>query len=268
MSSVPNKSTEVPIAPYFETTRMLISAAAWEKTESPRLPRTKKLRQAAHHFRDLALDRKHMNNFSWLCRPVVQMPCDIIAIQEIIWHTRPDIIVETGLAHGGSLLFHASMLHLLGGGEVVGVDIEIHPHNRKEIEAHPFGKAIRLIEGSSISTAVASQVWSLCAGKKRVMIILDSNHTHDHVLKELELYADLVIPGCYFMMMDTFIEDTAPDTQFPDRPWTHGNILKTAVHAWLKSHPEFAVNRSIEHKLLMSACPDGFLRRVLPEIND
>jgi cephalosporin hydroxylase len=214
----------------------------------------------AKDFRTMALERHYMNNFSWLGRPLIQLPQDAMAMQELIWAVKPDLVVETGIAHGGSLILSASMLQLLGHGEVLGVDIEIRPHNRKEIEAHPLAHRISMIEGSSVDAAVVTQVRAKAAGKK-VLVCLDSNHTHEHVLAELNAYGPLVSPGSYCVVFDTFVEDMADDYVWTDRPWGKGNNPKTAVWEWLKSHPEFEIDRSVEDRLLVTSAPDGFLRR-------
>ena len=203
---------------------------------------------------------RYVYNFSWLGRPVIQLPQDLIAIQELIWRIRPDLIVETGIAHGGSLIYSASLLEILGGdGLVVGVDVDIRAHNRREIEAHPLARRIRLIEGSSTDEAVAAAVQEHARGRRAVMVVLDSNHTHDHVLKELELYAPLVTRGSYLVVFDTIIEDL-PDELFPGRPWGKGNNPKTAVWEFLKTTPRFEIDARIPGKLLLTCAPDGFLR--------
>ncbi|KAB2925420.1 MAG: cephalosporin hydroxylase [Dechloromonas sp.] len=209
---------------------------------------------------DRAQKLRYSYHFRWMGRPIIQYPGDIIAMQELIWEIQPDVIVETGVAHGGSVVFYASMLELIGKGEVIGIDIDIRAHNRSAIEAHPMSKRIRLIEGSSIDAGLVDQVAALTRGK-RVIVVLDSNHTHEHVLRELELYAPLVSVGSYCVVMDTVVEDM-PDELFGDRPWGHGNNPKTAVHAWLAGHPEFAIDRQIDARLALSVAPDGYLKRI------
>lgn len=218
-------------------------------------------RALSNAWRVMALQRKYMNNFSWLGRPLIQLPTDAMAMQEIIWAVKPDLIIETGVAHGGSLMLSASMLELLGRGEVVGVDIEIRPHNRQAIESHPLARRISLIEGSSVDPNVVAQVRSVAAGKEKVLVCLDSNHTHAHVLAELQAYAGLVSVGSYCVVFDTFVEDMPQDYVWEERPWGKGNSPKTAVWEWLKSHPEFEIDRSVEDRLLITSAPDGFLRR-------
>ena len=225
------------------------------------------LREASRAWMNLANGRKYSYHFEWLGRPVIQYPQDIVAMQELIWQVQPDLIVETGIAHGGSLVFSASMLELnaaCGGpadARVVGVDIDIRSHNRAAIEAHPLARRIAMIEGSSVAADVVAQVASIAAGKRRVLVSLDSNHTHAHVLAELEAYAPLTSVGSYCIVFDTVIEDM-PASMFPDRPWGPGDNPKTAVFEFVKRHPEFEIQKSIDHKLLVSVAPDGFLKRV------
>ena len=203
---------------------------------------------------------KYAYNFKWMGRPIIQLPQDMMAMQEILWDVKPDLVIEVGIAHGGSILYYASILELLGHGEVIGIDVDIRAHNRAAIEAHPMSKRVHLIEGSSIAQEVIDKVRGLAQGK-RVVVVLDSNHTHDHVLAELRAYAPLVCVGGYCVVMDTLIEDM-PDRFFGDRPWGHGNNPKTAVHQFLSSHPGFEIDKDIDHKLLISVAPDGYLRRV------
>lgn len=206
-------------------------------------------------------------NFSWMGRPIIQFPQDVMAMQELIWAVQPDLIIETGIAHGGSLIFSASMLELnaaCGGtqdAEVVGVDIDIRAHNREAIETHPMSKRISMIQGSSIAQEVIDQVKTKAVSKRRVLVFLDSNHTHDHVFAELQAYAPLTSVGSYCVVFDTAIDDV-PAEIFKDRPWGPGNNPKTAVREYLKTHPEFEIDKQIDHKLLISVAPDGFLKRV------
>ena len=205
-----------------------------------------------------SLPSKYSYNFTWLGRPIIQYPQDIIALQEIVWRTRPEFVIETGIAHGGSLVFFASMLELLGGsGRVLGIDIDIRAHNRKAIEQHPMARRIDMIEGSSIDAAVAAEVAKRAAGK-RTMVVLDSNHTHAHVAAELDAYATLVSQGCYLVVLDTTVEDM-PAAAFADRPWGPGNNPKTAVREFVRKSDRFVVDRAIDHKLLISVGPEGYL---------
>lgn len=211
--------------------------------------------------------RKYSYHFEWLGRPIIQYPQDMLAMQELIWQVKPDLIIETGIAHGGSLIFSASMLELnaaCGGpvdAQVLGVDIEIRLHNREAIEGHPLARRIGMIEGSSISPDVVAQVRAIAQGRQRVLVCLDSNHTHEHVFEELKAYGDLVSVGSYCIVFDTIIEDL-PEGAFPDRPWGKGNNPRTAVHEYLKTHSEFEIDKNMNHKLLISVAPDGYLKRV------
>lgn len=205
---------------------------------------------------------RYSYNFTWLGSPIIQFPQDIVVMQEIIWETKPDLIVETGIAHGGSIIFYASMVELLGGdGRVLGIDTEIRQHNRIEIEKHAMFKRIMMIEGSSIDEDVVKKVYDLARGNKRVLVALDSNHTHDHVLQELEFYSPLVTKGSYIVVFDTIIEDM-PEDFFPDRPWGKGNNPKTAVREFLKTNNRFEIDKEIENKLLITVAPDGYLKCV------
>lgn len=199
-------------------------------------------------------------NFDWLGLPIIQFPQDMVAIQEIIWRTKPTVIIETGVARGGSLMLSASILHLLNGpGKVIGVDIDIRPHNRAVIESHPLAHRIKLIEGSSIDPTTYNTIQAHIKPSDQVMVILDSNHTHQHVQQELRLYAPLVKKGFYLVVMDSVIEDMPADF-FPDRPWGHGNNPKSAVHDFLNVSKRFVIDEEIQHKLLISVAPDGYLR--------
>lgn len=216
-------------------------------------------------------------NFSWLGRPAIQFPNDAWAMQELIWKIKPDLIIETGIAHGGSLIFSASMLALLDMCEaiesgtvldpkkskrkVLGLDIDIRQHNQEAIEAHPMSSRIQMIQGSSIAPEVIEQVKAVAKNHQRVMVCLDSNHTHEHVLAELKAYAPLTSIGSYCVVFDTIVEDM-PKAMFPDRPWGPGDNPKTAVWEYLKTHPEFEIDKSIDDKLLISVAPDGYLKRI------
>ncbi len=220
--------------------------------------------------------QKYSYHFDWLGLPIIQYPQDIVAVQELIWAVKPDLIIETGIARGGSLVFSASMLALLDMADaietgttidprkskrkVLGVDIDIRDHNRTAIEAHPMATRIQMIQGSSIAPETVAQVLAAAAGYERILVCLDSNHTHEHVLAELEAYAPLTSPGSYCVVFDTVIEDL-PASMFPDRPWGPGNNPKTAVWEYLKSHAEFEIDRTIPDKLQITVAPDGFLKR-------
>lgn len=231
--------------------------------------RNQPLQDAARTFMRESTRPKYSYNFSWLGRPIIQYPQDIVAMQELIWALQPDLIVETGIAHGGSLILWSSLLELnaaCGGPQdarVVGVDIDIRAHNREAIEAHPMVKRITMIEGSSVDPSVLGQVQAAAVGRDRVLVCLDSNHTHAHVLAELEAYAPLTTAGSYCVVFDTVIEDLPAGT-YPDRPWGPGDNPKTAVREYLASHPEFEVDEQFDDKLLISVAPGGYLKRVRP----
>lgn len=224
-----------------------------------------------------SMQRKYVYNFDWLGRPIIQYPQDMVAVQELIWSVRPDVVIETGIAHGGSLILSASMLAMLdmcdaieagctmdpreSRRRVIGVDIDIRAHNRSAIEAHPMASRIRMVQGSSIDPCVVGQVRKLTEGAACVMVFLDSMHTHDHVLAELDAYAPLVTPGSYCVVFDTFVDDMPPQF-FADRPWDVGNNPKTAVRHWLGSHPEFQNDAALQAKLMVTVAPDGFLKRL------
>jgi cephalosporin hydroxylase len=208
-------------------------------------------------------ETKYSYGFSWMGRPIIAYPQDMIAMQELIWEIKPDLIIETGIAHGGSLVYYASLLELIGGdGFVLGLDIDIRKHNKDLIESHPMSKRIQMIEGDSTSTEIANQVYEIAKNKKTIMVCLDSNHTHDHVLKELELYADLTTIGSYCVVFDTVVEDMPKDWNWGERSWGVGNNPKTAVFEYLKTNNNFEIDKSIDNKILISVAPDGFLKRI------
>jgi len=212
----------------------------------------------SQEWMEVSARKKYSYNFTWLGRPIIQYPQDIVALQEIIWRTRPDVIIETGIAHGGSLILSASILELLGGsGCVIGIDIDIRAHNRVAIEGHPLYKRVSLIEGSSTDEEVIASVRKRVASK-RVMVILDSNHTEAHVLAELDAYAPMVSKDCYLVVLDTIIETLPPDLH-QGRPWKQGNNPLTAVQKFLRLNDRFVLDRSIQDKLLLTVAADGYL---------
>lgn len=219
------------------------------------------LQSAAKTFNEASNRAQYSYNFSWMGRPIIQYPQDMLAMQEIIWEIKPDLIIETGIAHGGSLIYYASLLELIGDGEILGVDIDIREHNKIEIEKHPMFKRIKMIEGSSVSSETISKVAEIAKGKKRVLVTLDSNHTHEHVLQELNLYAPFVTEGSYLVCFDTIVEDL-PNDYLPGRAWSQGDNPKTAVWEFLKSNADFEIDKQIDNKLLISVAPDGYLKRV------
>ena len=219
------------------------------------------VRQLRERLFSLMGKYKYAYNWTWYGRPIIQLPQDVMAMQTLILEEKPDLIIETGVAHGGSLIMSASMLQILGEGEVLGIDVDIRAHNRQAIEAHPLAKRISMIQGSSIDTDVADQVRIRARSAKRVMVCLDSNHTADHVARELQLYASLVTPGQHLVVFDTAIENL-PASDFPDRGWGPGNSPLTAVNAFLKNNPSFVIDRELEARLLFSVAPEGYLKRV------
>jgi cephalosporin hydroxylase len=220
------------------------------------------LQKSVKNFSNETLRVGYSYNFSWLGRPIIQYPQDMIALQEIIWDVKPDMIIETGIAHGGSLIFSASMLTLLEAcgeienGKVLGIDIDIREHNKKAIEAHPMSKKI-----TSIDEEMIARVHEFAKKGKKIMVILDSNHTHEHVLAELRAYAHLTSVGSYCCVYDTIVEDM-PEGSFPDRPWDKGDNPKTAVWEYLKECEDFVIDKDIENKILITVAPDGYLKRV------
>lgn len=227
------------------------------------------IREVARH--------KWSYNFRWMGRPAIQFPNDAWAMQELIWDVKPDLIIEAGIAHGGSLVFYASILAMLDVADavesgklvdpnktkrkVIGIDIDIRSHNRGAIEQHPMRPWIQMIEGSSVSPDIVAQVLQISNEYNCILVSLDSNHSHNHVLAELNAYAPLVSEGSYCVVFDTVVEDM-PAALSTNRPWGPGNNPKTAVWEYLKTHPEFEIDKSIQHKLLITVAPDGYLKRV------
>ena len=229
------------------------------------------LKKIANEFMLASTKPKYSYNFSWMGRPIIQYPQDMIAMQEIVWEVKPDLIIETGIAHGGSLIFTASMLELLsiceGDSEgikrmVLGIDIDIREKNRIAIEKHPMSNRIQMIQGSSIDCEIVEEVKQIASKFNKVLVCLDSNHTEDHVLKELQAYSGLVTPESYCVVFDTIIEDFPEDT-YPDRSWGPGNSPKSAVKKFLEANNNFIVDETIDSKLLLSVAPSGYLKRRL-----
>ena len=209
----------------------------------------------------LSAKEKYTYQFRWMGRPIIQLPTDIVAMQDVIWRTKPDLIIETGVAHGGSVIFSASMLQLLGGdGHVVGIDIDIREHNRREIEKSPVFPRITLLEGSSTDKEIVNRVYEIAKNYHTVMVILDSCHTESHVLNELQAYSPLVSNGCYLVVYDTSVE-YMPDALNSDRPWSVGNNPSTAVKKFLESDHSFEVDHEIESYLMITNAPNGWLRK-------
>lgn len=252
----------------------------FEKDVSSRITELKSnitLKAKAHEFMKDSLLPQYSYNFFWMGRPIIQYPQDMVAMQELVWEVKPDLIIETGIAHGGSLIMNASYLAILdycdateSGGlidpkkpkrKVLGIDIDIREHNRNAIEAHPMANRIDMIQGSSIAPEIVTQVKEYAKDYKKILISLDSNHTHAHVLAELEAYAPLTSKDSYCVVFDTVVEDM-PKEQSGNRPWGPGNNPKTAVWEYLKTHPEFEIDKEIDNKLLITVAPDGYLKRI------
>ena len=225
------------------------------------------LNSSSKSFLNDSIEAKYSYNFKWMGRPIIQYPQDIVAVQELIWDIKPDLIIETGVAHGGSAVFFASLLELnaLSGGpkdaEVWCVEIDLRAHNREALVVHPMYPRLRIFDGSSVDGKIASVIAEKASKCERVLVILDSNHTHKHVLGELNLYASLVSVGSYCVVFDTVIEDL-DGVEFVDRPWGKGNNPKTAVAEFLKTNSDFVVETAIDEKLLISAAPGGYLKRI------
>jgi cephalosporin hydroxylase len=228
---------------------------------------SEKFKNTAKKFLSQSVEARYSFNFKWMGRPIIQYPQDIVAVQELIWDIKPDLIVETGVAHGGSAVFYASLLELnaLSGGpkdaEVWCIEIDLRAHNREAILAHPMYPRLRIFDGSSLGKKIAQEISQKASQCERVMVILDSNHTHEHVLGELNLYASLVSVGSYCVVFDTVIEDL-DEIEFIDRPWRKGNNPKTAVAEFLKTNADFVIDYLIDEKLLISVAPGGYLKRI------
>jgi len=239
----------------------------------------KELRDLTGAWIAKAAEHNYSYHFDWLGRPIIQHPQDMIAMQQLLWTVQPDLIVETGIARGGSLIFYASLLELIAqcGGKqdakVLGIDIDIRPHNKKEILDHPMSKRIELIEGSSVSTETFEMVSNKARGQEKVLVCLDSDHTHAHVLEELKLYSTLVSEGSYCVVFDTVVEDF-PEKLSASRPWGKSDNPKTAVWEFLDWQTKnalfdnagqkivFSIDKEMENTLLITVAPDGFLKRI------
>ena len=246
-------------------------------TRTEAISNNKVLNELSVQFMNESIVPKYSYNFLWMGRPIIQYPQDMVAMQEIIWDLKPDLIIEIGIAHGGSLILSASMLAMIDIAEaienkitydptksqrkVLGVDIDIREHNKKAIDSHPMSNWIEMIQGSSISQEIIDKVKSFAKDYDRILVCLDSNHTHAHVLAELEAYAPLTSVGSYCVVFDTVIEDV-PASVFPDRPWGPGDNPKTAVQNYLAANSNFEIDKSIQQKLLITVAPDGYLKRV------
>lgn len=248
-----NKMTKDPVAHFFEE----------RNADIDRMKEDKQFRKQSLEWMVHADQYKYTYNFTWMGRPIIKFPADIIVQQELMWKLKPDLIIETGIAHGGSIIFSASMMEMMGiDGEVVGVDIDIRDHNRKLIESHPIYKRVTMYEGSSIEPAILEKVKMHTEGKKCVMVILDSLHTHDHVLTELEAYAELVTVGSYCILPDTFIEFFPKGYFSNNRPWDVGNNPYTAMKKFISDNKNFEVDKSLDTKAMITETIEGYLRRI------
>jgi cephalosporin hydroxylase len=213
------------------------------------------------NWMQLAVDNKYSYQFDWLGVPIIQMPEDLILFQDIVYQTQPDLIIETGVARGGSVVFWASIQKLCGiTGKVLGVDIEIRQHAKNAIFDSNFKDEIHLIEGSSVEDQVVNQVKNYVSQHKKIMVVLDSNHTHEHVLSELEIYSKFVTKDCFMLVLDTVIDDLNID---PDRSWGPGSSPKSAVKEFMsKNSEEFIHEQSYENRALLSVAPYGYWRKI------
>lgn len=225
------------------------------------LKANQKLNLERDSFFQNLVDAKYSYNFNWMGVPIIQMPGDLIVFQEIVNKVRPDVIVECGVARGGSILFWSSMLELFHKvGIVIGVDIEIKTHTQEAIKDSMFKHRIKLIEGDSTDVSTLNKVKSLIPKDKKVMIVLDSNHTESHVLKELDLYSQLVSTGSYLIVLDTVIEKLKPEK---NRPWGPGDNPMTAVEKFMKDKSNvFKQDFDLEYKSYLTVAPNGFYERI------
>ncbi|QGG48897.1 cephalosporin hydroxylase family protein [Heliorestis convoluta] len=226
------------------------------------MAKDKEMKEISNKWMRFNTKHKYVYNHKWMGVPIIQLPNDIMAIQELIWEVKPDLIIETGIAHGGSIIHAASILELLGNtGEVLGIDIEIREHNLKRIMSHPMSKRIKMIEGSSVEEKTLNYVTKISSNKKNIMVFLDSCHTHEHVKKELDIYSNFVSKGSYLVVFDTSIQ-FEPNEFCDNRPWGVDNNPWTAVHEFIKENENFIIDESIHNKLVITSAIDGYLKRV------
>lgn len=201
----------------------------------------------------------HQTN--WLGQPILQLPQDMFALQEIIYKTRPEYIIELGVAWGGSLLFYSTLMEVLGGKKIIGVDIYLPSSLKKRLNSYDrVSQRIVLIKGSSVEEATVKKIKRIIGNSKKTLVILDSNHTHEHVLRELRIYSQFIGKGYYLVCTDTIIEDI-PEQKHRPRPWGLGNNPKTALRQFLRENKSFKIDKEIKNKLLLSCNPDGYLFR-------
>ncbi len=203
----------------------------------------------------------HAYQWTWLDLPIIQSTEDILAAQELVWKVKPDVIIETGIAWGGSIVFYASLLQLIGKGKIVGIDVALPQKNIDKIMSYPFSDRIELIQGSAVDQSIVDLAASHIKEGQTVMLMLDSNHTHEHVLKELEMYSHLVTKDSYIIVSDTIVEDI-PTQEHRPRPWGPGDNPKTAVNAFLKGNDRFVLDEYYNNKILVTFDKGGYLRCV------
>ncbi len=245
-----------------------------KKFEKDRIKRLKKnnekskIFKIANNFTSISSLNKYTYNFTWMGRPIIQFPQDMILMQELIWEIKPDFVIETGIAHGGSLIFSASILELIGKGKVIGVDIEIRKHNLSKIKKHKMSKRIKMIQSSSIDKKTISVLKKTIKENKIVLVFLDSNHTHDHVLEELNLYSQFVSKGSYIVVFDTTmnifdnktLKEISKNYRF--KPYGRNNNPHSAVKEFLKNNKSFRIDKLMHQKALITNCYDGFLKKI------
>lgn len=232
----------------------------WREGELQKQMGSESFSKISHEWMQQAVDHKYSYQFDWLGVPIIQMPSDLVVFQQIIFETRPDLIIETGVARGGSLVFWASMLDLCGiDGRVIGVDIEVREHAKNAISNSKYSNIIDVIVGSSIDNKIIDSVRNVVSKHQRIMVVLDSNHTHEHVLGELNAYAEFVSPGCSLLVLDTVIDDLIP---YPERSWGPGSSPKSAVIDYMKSHSaDFKKLSKFEAISKLTVAPHGFWMR-------
>lgn len=217
------------------------------------------LRETTRSWFEAASKHRYSYHFDWMGIPIIQFPQDLVALQEVVWASKPDAIIETGIAHGGSLVFYASLLKAMGvDGPVIGIDIDIRGHNRELLDKHPLRSHIQLIEGSSTAPETLDKVREALGPAKNPLVVLDSNHEYSHVLGELELYSRFVRKGAYLVVLDTIVDDM-PEAFSEGRPWGPGRGPKRAVAEFLQENKRFAIDQNYNNKLLITVAPDGFL---------
>jgi cephalosporin hydroxylase len=242
-----------PIAEFFEE----------RQADIQRMGADEELRRKSIDWMLHADKYKYTYNFTWMGRPIIKFPSDMVIQQELMWKLRPDLVIETGIAHGGSIVFTSSMMEMMGiDGEVVGIDIDIRKHNRAEIEKHPMAKRITMYEGNSVDAGMIEKVRLHTAGKRCVMVVLDSLHSHDHAYKELVAYAPMATTGSYCILPDTFIEFFPKGYYSSTRPWDVGDNPYTAMKQYLAETDLFEIDRALTDKAMITETVDGYLKRV------